>query len=229
MFTLRNIKPSWILQPVQIDTYPDSKVCGANMVPIWGRQDPGGPHVGLMNLAIWVVLTSIKHLFVRCIILYSSNISIFNYMISRIDRQCHRNYSCLILDMSHQKISFVVQCGRGMILTISPKANKKTWYSINITLGQCLGTGKRQDITWTNNCPAHKNILPSSFRNEFLYIDISTCSTMLHTVPYFVACCLDKVSGAKLFHTRNRPHHDMLHLHISIVLTFFKWLASHLI
>ena len=25
------------------------------MGPIWGWQDPGGPHVGLMNLAIWVV------------------------------------------------------------------------------------------------------------------------------------------------------------------------------
>ena len=24
--------------------YPDSKVHGANMGPIWGRQDPGGPH-----------------------------------------------------------------------------------------------------------------------------------------------------------------------------------------
>ena len=32
---------------------PDSKVHGANMGPIWGRQDPGGPHVGHMNLAIW--------------------------------------------------------------------------------------------------------------------------------------------------------------------------------
>ena len=25
---------------------PDSKVHGANMEPIWGRQDQGGPHVG---------------------------------------------------------------------------------------------------------------------------------------------------------------------------------------
>ena len=33
----------------------DNKVHGANMGPIWGRQDPGGPHVGPMNLAIWVV------------------------------------------------------------------------------------------------------------------------------------------------------------------------------
>ena len=32
---------------------PDSKVHGANTGPIWGRQDPGGPHVGPMNLAIW--------------------------------------------------------------------------------------------------------------------------------------------------------------------------------
>ena len=41
------------------DTYdyrhcPDSKVHVANMVPIWGRQVPGGPHVGPMNFAIWV-------------------------------------------------------------------------------------------------------------------------------------------------------------------------------
>ena len=34
---------------------PDSKIHGANMGPIWGRQDPGGPHVGPMNLAIWDV------------------------------------------------------------------------------------------------------------------------------------------------------------------------------
>ena len=35
---------------------PDSKVHGANMGSIWGRKDPGGPHVGSMNFAIWVVL-----------------------------------------------------------------------------------------------------------------------------------------------------------------------------
>ena len=32
---------------------PDSKVHEANMGPIWGRQDPGGSHVGSMNFAIW--------------------------------------------------------------------------------------------------------------------------------------------------------------------------------
>ena len=37
----------------------DSKVHGAYMGPIWDRQDPGGPHVGPMNLAI-------KHLAAIC-------------------------------------------------------------------------------------------------------------------------------------------------------------------
>ena len=32
---------------------PESKVHGANMGPIRGRQEPGGHHVGPMNFAIW--------------------------------------------------------------------------------------------------------------------------------------------------------------------------------
>ena len=35
------------------DVIPDYKVYGDKMGPIWGRQDPGGPDVGPMNLAIW--------------------------------------------------------------------------------------------------------------------------------------------------------------------------------
>ena len=31
---------------------PDSNVHGAKMGPAWGRQDPGAPHVGPMNLPI---------------------------------------------------------------------------------------------------------------------------------------------------------------------------------
>ena len=41
-------------RPSGNENYSDSKVNGANMGPIWGRQDPGGPHVGPMNFAIWV-------------------------------------------------------------------------------------------------------------------------------------------------------------------------------
>ena len=40
------------------------------MGPIWGRQDPGGPHVGPMNFNIWVILglhpaNERQHYFVR--------------------------------------------------------------------------------------------------------------------------------------------------------------------
>ena len=38
---------------IPIWNIPNSKVHGANMGPIWGRQDPGGPNVGPMNFAIW--------------------------------------------------------------------------------------------------------------------------------------------------------------------------------
>ena len=41
----------WVIYKVQ--AVPDSKVHGANMRPTWGRQDPGGPHVGHVNLVIW--------------------------------------------------------------------------------------------------------------------------------------------------------------------------------
>ena len=40
--------------------FPDSKVHGANMGPIWGRQDPGGPHVGPMNFAISAVYPTVN-------------------------------------------------------------------------------------------------------------------------------------------------------------------------
>ena len=37
--------------------FPDSKVHAANMGPTWGQQDPGGPHMGHVNLASWVPVT----------------------------------------------------------------------------------------------------------------------------------------------------------------------------
>ena len=40
------------LCPSSISQIPDSKVHGAYTGPIWDRQDPGGPHVGPMNLAL---------------------------------------------------------------------------------------------------------------------------------------------------------------------------------
>ena len=45
--TIAAITGTFILLPYLLvkapQNYPDSKVHGANMGPIWGRQDPGGP------------------------------------------------------------------------------------------------------------------------------------------------------------------------------------------
>ena len=49
----QNLQPFPVIS-LAANTCPDSKVRGANMGPIWGRQDPGGPHVGPMNLTIRV-------------------------------------------------------------------------------------------------------------------------------------------------------------------------------
>ena len=38
----------------------ESKVHGANMGPIWGRQDPVGPHVDPINFAIWVPFRNLR-------------------------------------------------------------------------------------------------------------------------------------------------------------------------
>ena len=47
-------------------TSQDSKVHEAYMGPTWGRQDPGGPHVGPVNLAIWVALDDVKKYVFTC-------------------------------------------------------------------------------------------------------------------------------------------------------------------
>ena len=47
-----------VVPPVidQFVTYPDSKIYWVNMGPTWGRQVPGGPYIGHVNFAIWVVI-----------------------------------------------------------------------------------------------------------------------------------------------------------------------------
>ena len=40
-----------------MSSVPDSKVHGTYMGPTWDQKDPGGPHVGPMNLALRDVAT----------------------------------------------------------------------------------------------------------------------------------------------------------------------------
>ena len=49
-----NQQPLHWLYTMTVLMFPDGKVHVANMGPTWGRQDPCGPHVGHMNIAIWI-------------------------------------------------------------------------------------------------------------------------------------------------------------------------------
>ena len=75
----------WLVVSIFKCHYPDSKVHGANMGPIWGRQDPDGLHVGPMNFAIWVYLgfwNMLLHIRV-----YSQNIMVFQWYSINLDDQ----------------------------------------------------------------------------------------------------------------------------------------------
>ena len=62
---------------------PDSKVHGANMGPIWGQQDPGGPHVGPINFVIWVFMLTCTVIGVFWIISHVYNAMIKRYILKR--------------------------------------------------------------------------------------------------------------------------------------------------
>ena len=53
---------------MMIKRIPDNKVYGASMGPTRGQQDPGGPHVSPMNLAIWDIISIFWCISVPCYI-----------------------------------------------------------------------------------------------------------------------------------------------------------------
>ena len=75
---LRHISDNSTRSLIQRDNILDSKVHGANMGPIWGRQDPGGPHVGPMNFAIWDMLGHLE--FPLKFVVYTPYCSVFDHL-----------------------------------------------------------------------------------------------------------------------------------------------------
>ena len=57
---------------------PDNKAHGANMGPIWGRHDPGGPHVVPMNLAIWARYWLVENMYLILVLTSVMSIYVFN-------------------------------------------------------------------------------------------------------------------------------------------------------
>ena len=79
---LTSAKYWYHMMDILCHTVPDRKVHGAHVGPIWGRQDPGGPHVGPMNLAIWGISREICPWFCCALFLlnYSSWWIYVNYL-----------------------------------------------------------------------------------------------------------------------------------------------------
>ena len=79
---------------------PDSKVHGANKGPIWGRQDPGGYHVGPMNFAIWVMLRNCEKCnpcLRRTIISAQQGLSISETVVPGVHWQQSRSFKISVL------------------------------------------------------------------------------------------------------------------------------------
>ena len=68
---------------VNVVAYPDSKVHGANIGPIWGRQDPSGPHVGSMNFATSVSLPQTRYWLSYSLLIEETQVSIDIISISK--------------------------------------------------------------------------------------------------------------------------------------------------
>ena len=70
-----NVRSNGEMLPI----YPDNKVHGANMGPIWGRQDPGGPHNVPMNFAFWASIWISRNL--------SVNFMCYHYIYQYVPKQ----------------------------------------------------------------------------------------------------------------------------------------------
>ena len=100
---------------------PGNKVHGANMGPIWGRQDQDGPHVGPMNFAIWDAswcLISYTHF--RCVQFMSVALGL------QLSMKCGRNLPTVTLMTSVMSIAMA-----------SPYTNMIT--SFNTDRADCTG------------------------------------------------------------------------------------------
>ena len=63
------------------------------MGPIWGREDPGGPRVGPMNIAIWEVCEAIRS---ECL---------FQFQLSKIS-QALNNPDKITLDANGKNVEY---------------------------------------------------------------------------------------------------------------------------
>ena len=77
---------------------PDSKVRGGNMGPVWGREDPDGPHVGPMNFAIWGIYIS----FEECVMHHGEQGPKGSQWIYGLQRTTHFNQAAIFIILNRR-------------------------------------------------------------------------------------------------------------------------------
>ena len=81
-----------------ICNHPDRKVHGANMGPIWDRQDPGEPHVGPMNFAIWAGIPFIpkNNLWLLPLVQDLEKLITCNIITTEVYQICEQSIQCIL-------------------------------------------------------------------------------------------------------------------------------------
>ena len=86
----------WTIGFIMSHQVPDSKVYGANMGPIWDRQDPGGPHDGPINIAVWDIITNVIKLLLEMNVNFIWKCFPEKYLIVESDKHvCDQVFDCL--------------------------------------------------------------------------------------------------------------------------------------
>ena len=99
-FWLVHFPRNFVLCISPIENHTDRKVHGANMGPIWGREDPGGPHVGPMNFAICAGIIYLSHHCFRKCITFCKPLSAPMLMFNRIE----------CLEMFRLQVQWICMC-----------------------------------------------------------------------------------------------------------------------
>ena len=142
----------YVLLSASAILHPDSKVHRANMGPTWGRQDPGGPHVGPMNFAIWAGI-------VLCMCPANERLTILLQLDANFTWSCHN------MEMLAPLLPFCLENPLATSRFLSQKASNM---GFNVFFD-----GSFQTNCWTNNQVAsdlryHETRMTSMYVNELM-------------------------------------------------------------
>ena len=83
--------------------FPENKIHGANVGSTWGRQDPGGPHFGHMNL-----LSVLHWCNLRCMLASSNDVKLYIFLCAAWSKHCENNYAPVTIMISRYEVNVLI-------------------------------------------------------------------------------------------------------------------------